>query len=85
MLQLWERHQRMTALLVTHDIDEALLMADRIIVISGPPGRITQELTIGLPRPRTSQDVRANPDYPRLRKQLWDALQRRPARLPEPA
>jgi NitT/TauT family transport system ATP-binding protein len=85
VLQLWERHQQMTALLVTHDIDEAILMADRIIVISGPPGHITRELTIGLPRPRTSQDVRAHPDYPRLRKILWDALQRRPDRLPEPA
>lgn len=85
VLQLWERHQRMTALLVTHDIDEAILMADRIIVISGPPGHITRELTIGLPRPRTSQDVRAHADYPRLRKLLWDALQRAPAPLPEPA
>jgi len=85
VLQLWERHQRMTALLVTHDIDEAILMSDRIIVISGPPGHITRELPIGLPRPRTSQDVRSHEDYPRIRKLLWDSLERRPARLPEPA
>jgi len=85
VLQLWERHQRMTALLVTHDIDEAILMSDRIIVISGPPGHITRELPIPLPRPRTSQGVRAHEDYPRIRKLLWDSLERRPARLPEPA
>ena len=85
VLRLWERHQRMTALLVTHDIDEAILMAAGPSSISGPPGHITRELTVGLPRPRTSQDVRAHADYPRLRKLLWDALQRAPARLPEPA
>jgi NitT/TauT family transport system ATP-binding protein len=75
----------MTALLVTHDIDEAILMSDRIIVISGPPGHITRQLPMTLPRPRTSQDVRSREDYPRIRKLLWDSLERRPARLPEPA
>ena len=75
VLGLWERHQRMTALLVTHDIDEAILMADRIIVISGPPGRITFELPIDLPRPRSTQEIRSHEDYPRIRKLLWDSLE----------
>jgi L-iditol 2-dehydrogenase len=44
VLRLWDSNERMTALLVTHDIDEAILMADRIIVMSGPPGRITFEI-----------------------------------------
>jgi NitT/TauT family transport system ATP-binding protein len=75
VLQLWERHQRMTALLVTHDIDEAILMADRVIVISGPPGRVTAELAIELPRSRTSEAIRSHPDYPRIRRQLWEAVE----------
>jgi NitT/TauT family transport system ATP-binding protein len=74
VLRLWETNDRMTALLVTHDIDEAILMADRVIVISGPPGHITFEMPIGLPRPRSSQEIRSHDDYPRMRKLLWDSL-----------
>ena len=74
VLRLWEANASMTALQVTHDIDEALLMADRVVVVSGPPGRITFELKVDLPRPRDSQAIRSHPDYPQLRKQLWGAL-----------
>jgi NitT/TauT family transport system ATP-binding protein len=74
VLQLWETDARMTAVLVTHDIDEAILMADRVIVISGPPGRLTFEMPINLPRPRDSQGIRSHEDYPRIRKLLWDSL-----------
>jgi NitT/TauT family transport system ATP-binding protein len=74
MLRLWETNDRMTALLVTHDIDEAILMADRVIVISGPPGHITFEMPIDLPRPRSSQEIRSHDDYPGIRKLLWDSL-----------
>jgi NitT/TauT family transport system ATP-binding protein len=84
VLQLWETDERMTALLVTHDIDEAILMADRVIVVSGPPGHITLELPIDLPRPRTSQEIRSHEDFSRMRKLLWDALNSRAERLPEP-
>jgi NitT/TauT family transport system ATP-binding protein len=80
VLGLWES-SAMTGLLVTHDIDEALLMADRVIVISGPPGRITFQARIDLPRPRDSQGMRAHPDYPRLRQRLRDALNLRPSSL----
>jgi NitT/TauT family transport system ATP-binding protein len=76
VLQLWEHRQTMTALLVTHDIDEAILMADRVVVISGPPGRVTAELAIELPRPRTSEAIRSHPDYARIRRQLWEAVER---------
>jgi NitT/TauT family transport system ATP-binding protein len=83
VLKLWERNRHMTALLVTHDIDEAILMADRIIVIAGPPGHVRVELPIDLPRPRTAQDVRSHPDYPRIRKHLWDALESHDVRRSE--
>jgi NitT/TauT family transport system ATP-binding protein len=73
VLRITETDQT-TAILVTHDIDEAILMADRVVVITGPPGHVTFELAIELPRPRTSQDVRAHADYPRLRRLLWNAL-----------
>jgi hypothetical protein len=73
----------MTALQVTHDIDEALLMADRVIVVSGPPGHITLELNVDLPRPRDSQEIRFHQEYPRMRKLLRDSLGS-PGADPEP-
>ncbi|MGH3170095.1 MAG: ABC transporter ATP-binding protein [Trebonia sp.] len=99
VLRLRETSGRMTAVLVTHDIDEALLMGDRVVVVSGPPGHVTFELPVTLPRPRDSQDIRGYEDYPRMRKLLWDALNppgaaqaprtpedeaRAPASVPEP-
>jgi len=74
VLRLWEADRRLTAVLVTHDIDEALLMADRIVVVSGPPGRVTFTTPVDLPRPRDAQEIRGHKDYPWLRKLLWDAL-----------
>jgi NitT/TauT family transport system ATP-binding protein len=79
VLRLWEANADMTALQVTHDIDEAILMADRVIVVSGPPGRITFEMKIDVPRPRDSQEIRSHQDYPRMRKLLRDALDNPPA------
>ena len=51
LLKLWEEHQ-MSMLFITHDVDEAILMADRIFVMGVQPGRIIQELKVPLPRPR---------------------------------
>jgi sulfonate transport system ATP-binding protein len=44
--------QSLTAVLVTHDVDEALMLADRVVVMSGPPGRIAADIPVPLPRPR---------------------------------
>jgi NitT/TauT family transport system ATP-binding protein len=85
VLRLWDRSRGMSAVMVTHDIDEAILMADRILVIAGPPGHVRVELPIDLPRPRNAQDVRSHPGYPALRKRLWDALERDDVRRPEVA
>ncbi|HEY9658548.1 MAG TPA: ABC transporter ATP-binding protein, partial [Allocoleopsis sp.] len=51
LLHIWTE-DRPTLILVTHDIEEALVMSDRIIMMRGNPGRIHQEFTIDLPRPR---------------------------------
>lgn len=51
LLELWER-ERQAVLLVTHDVDEAILLADRVLVFSPRPGRIADEARIELPRPR---------------------------------
>lgn len=51
LLALWER-ERQAVLLVTHDVDEAVLLADRAIILTARPGRVAAEVAIDLPRPR---------------------------------
>lgn len=77
VLALWERSEAMTGILITHDIDEAILMADRIVVIAGPPGHIDIEVPVDIPRPRSPRAVRSHPSYADLRDTLWEALQGR--------
>lgn len=74
VLRLWERNGDMTGMLVTHDIDEAILMADRIVVIAGPPGQVALQVPVHIPRPRTPRGVRSHPSYADLRDRLWTAL-----------
>ncbi len=57
VLQLWE-YDRPTLLLVTHDIEEALALSDRVVVMRGHPGRIHGTYTVNLPRPRSRTSAR---------------------------
>ena len=45
---------RLSSLIVTHDIDEAVLLSDRIYILSGKPGRISDEIVVNLPKPRNN-------------------------------
>ena len=65
LLQIWE-HQRTTVLFVTHSIDEAVFLADRIAVFSPQPGRITGTVPVELPRPRDPE----TPRFTALKKEL---------------
>jgi len=68
---------RTTALMVTHSIEEAVLMADRIFVFAARPGRIVETLEVDLPRPRrlaTLQDPRFNATVDRVRRALFGQL-----------
>lgn len=61
-------------LLVTHDPDEALLLSDRVVVISPPPARVVLDLTISLPHPRDPRSTRALPEYMQLWSQIYDSV-----------
>jgi len=65
LVRIWKREPK-TVLLVTHSLDEAILLADRIIVLSRRPGRIKRQLMVDLPRPRDEDD----PGFIALRKTL---------------
>jgi len=72
MLSILERTQA-TIILVTHSVDEALVLSDRIAVFSPSPGHITEVLDVDLPHPR-DQAVKALPRYTAMRQHIWDAL-----------
>jgi ABC-type nitrate/sulfonate/bicarbonate transport system ATPase subunit len=75
LLELWRR-DRKTALMVTHDVDEALFLSDRIVMMTdGPDAEVGEILEVTFPRPRKRQDVLEHPDYYRLRQQLIDFLE----------
>jgi NitT/TauT family transport system ATP-binding protein len=73
LLNLWGRHKQ-TAVFITHSIDEAITLADRVVVMGANPGRIVKEIQIPIPRPRTVASVRRHEQYASLREEIWDLL-----------
>jgi NitT/TauT family transport system ATP-binding protein len=65
---VWEREHR-TVLFVTHDVDEAIFMADRVVVMSRRPGRILADIEIGLPRPR-EYEVLTAPEFTAIKRSV---------------
>ncbi len=72
LLRIWQA-RRKTVVMVTHSISEALLLADRVLVLSRLPAEIALDLDINLPRPRT-EETRYSPRFQELSRQLRDAL-----------
>jgi NitT/TauT family transport system ATP-binding protein len=69
LMRLWS-DTRSVVLFVTHSVDEAILLADRIILLAPRPGRVVQTLDVDLERPRWTYDARADPRYVALRSHL---------------
>jgi NitT/TauT family transport system ATP-binding protein len=63
-----------TVVFITHSIDEAVTLADRIVVVSQRPGRFTEVVPVDLPRPRYTHDIKSDPRYAELREHVWDLL-----------
>ena len=74
LLQLTGGASGPTVVFVTHSVDEALVLADRIILLSPRPGRIIEEIPVPFPRPRWQNDPRDLPGFAELRRHLWDRL-----------
>jgi len=73
LLRLWEVLQQ-TVLFVTHDLSEAITLADRVVVMTRRPGRIKAVFDVALPRPRDPIALRESPDYLREYGRIWHAL-----------
>jgi len=69
---LWEKRKK-TVLLVTHDVDEAIALADRIVVFSARPARVKADLEIDLARPRTLE-TRLSPAFAAIKRAVWSEL-----------
>ncbi len=74
LLRIWEKTNK-TIIFVTHSIDEAVLLADRVVVLTKNPGTIKEVVEIELPRPRTNADMRSSEDYSRITNHVWELLQ----------
>lgn len=72
LLKVWEQSQK-TVLFVTHDIDEAILLGDRVIVMTARPGRIKADIRIDIPRPR-SMDLVMEPEFIQLKRRILGLL-----------
>ncbi|WP_051797142.1 ABC transporter ATP-binding protein [Catenuloplanes japonicus] len=72
LLDTWSRERR-TVLFITHDVDEAVFLANRVVVMAAGPGRIVESVEIDLPHPRT-EEVRLSPEFAALRNRVWTAV-----------
>jgi NitT/TauT family transport system ATP-binding protein len=73
LLGLWESLQS-TILFVTHDIDEAVYLSERVYVLSRRPSRVIAETAIDLPRPREALATREDPRFIRLRRDIFSLI-----------
>ncbi|MEH6633536.1 MAG: ABC transporter ATP-binding protein [Halopseudomonas aestusnigri] len=75
LMEVWKQ-TKVTAICVTHDVDEAILLADRVVMMSnGPNARIGNIMEVDLPRPRSRKELLDHPDYYAYREELLDFLE----------
>jgi NitT/TauT family transport system ATP-binding protein len=73
ILRLWSEHRR-TVVFVTHSLDEAITLSDRIVVLSARPGTVRAVIPVKIPRPRQVSALRGHPRYGELYQRLWNLI-----------
>ena len=71
--RIWEQ-RKVAVVFVTHSLDESIFLADRIILLRRRPGKVEEILNVPFDRPRWRYDIRALPEYSKLRSHLWDKI-----------
>ncbi len=74
VLRLWSENRR-TVVFVTHSLDEAITLSDRIVVLSARPGRVREIIKVDIPRPREVSTLRSHPLYAGLYARLWNLIE----------
>jgi NitT/TauT family transport system ATP-binding protein len=77
LLRIWSG-TGLTSVLITHSVDEAILLSDRILVMSGRPGRVIEEVPVTMRRPR-ERGMERTPEFVDLREHVWELLSGQPA------
>jgi NitT/TauT family transport system ATP-binding protein len=73
LLSLWELTTP-AVIFVTHDLEEAIALADKVVVLTAGPGTIKAVFPVDLPRPRRTQEIRFEPEFVAIYEQIWEAL-----------
>jgi NitT/TauT family transport system ATP-binding protein len=72
LLDTWSRERR-TVMFITHDVDEAVYLANRVVVMAARPGRLSEIIPVDLPYPRT-EEIRLSPEFMAIRNRVWHAV-----------
>ena len=72
LLETWSRERR-TVMFITHDVDEAVYLANRVIIMAARPGRLKEIIDVDLPYPRT-EEIRLSPEFMEIRNRVWHAV-----------
>jgi NitT/TauT family transport system ATP-binding protein len=73
LLKLWQQHKGVVVF-VTHSVDEAVMLSDKIVLLRPRPGQVAEVLDVNLPHPRWEYDVRERPEFVQLRHYLWERI-----------
>jgi NitT/TauT family transport system ATP-binding protein len=73
LLRIWSEHRK-TVVFITHSIDEAIVLGDRIMVMTAHPGQAKAYVQVPFPRPRQVYEIRATPQYGQLMYSMWELL-----------
>jgi len=73
LLALWEL-SRPTVVFITHDLEEAIALADKVVVLTAGPGTVKATFQVDLPRPRKVQEIRFDPRFVQLYQRIWESL-----------
>ena len=81
LLKTWENEKK-TAFFITHDVDEAVLLATRVVIMSARPGKIKEIINIDLPYPRT-QATKLDPAFIKVKNYIWDTVYKMYLEIPK--
>jgi NitT/TauT family transport system ATP-binding protein len=73
LLRIWEEHKK-TVVFITHSVDEAVALGDRIMIMTAHPGRKKVIVPVSLPRPRNVMELQRDPEFGRLVHDIWTSL-----------